>query len=395
MALPFVSRAGAPGVARPRAKVSIHGNQPIEGRVIHTIGQLGRGGAEKQLSILALALRARGWNQAVVSFSPGGYWKTILEAGGIPVFEIPSGPAKPYRWWQTNQVIRRERPELLMAWSLYTGAYTRYLVGCGRPARIQGVRGDLTIDSNTGLGSGRLRWVWPAVEGADCIISNSCWGVEVLRSISPRIPSALVIRNIVAALGRAAPAEEVETLRIAAVGTLKRLKGFDVLFQALARLRNEARPFELLVAGEGPERDSLRYLAFSLGVADCIRFLGEISDVPSLLAGAHLAVHPSRSEGLSNAVLEAMAEGLPVVATAVGGTPEMIIDGLRGLLVPPDDPPALTGAMKRLLGNPQLRGRMGQEALKWVRRHCSESAVAEAYEAAFLRAIHGMRRAQP
>ncbi len=279
-----------------------------------------------------------------------------------------------------------------MAWSLYTGAYTRYLIGCGEPARIQGIRGDLTIDSNTGHTSRRLPIGRVAVEGADCVISNSWWGIEVLRSTSCRIPSSLVIPNIVPALGRAKPTEEVEATRIVAVGTLKRLKGFDVLLKALAPILSEQHDFELFIAGEGPERANLQRLVSDLGLTKCVRFLGEISDVPSLLSDAHLAVHPSRSEGLSNAILEAMSEGLPVVATAVGGTPEMIVDGSRGLLVPPDDPPALTNAIRCLLRDSQLRGRLGQEALTWVRRYCSESAVATAYESAFSRAIIGERR---
>ena len=117
-----------------------------EGHIVHTIGQLRRGGAEKQLTMLALALRARGWSQTVISFSHSGHWKTVLEDGGIPVHEIPPNPAKPYRWWKNNQLIRRERPKLLMAWSLYTGVYTSRLMGCGRVVRVQGIRETLTTD---------------------------------------------------------------------------------------------------------------------------------------------------------------------------------------------------------------------------------------------------------
>lgn len=368
----------------------------VDGRhIVHTIGQLGRGGAEKQLSLLALALRDRGWSQAVVSFSRSGPWKNTLEAGGIRVHEIPSSPVKPYRWWMTNQVIRRERPTLLMAWSLHTGFYTRYLAGCGRPVRVQGIRGDLTIDSNTGRLSGQLRWGRPAVEGADCVISNSSWGLDVLRSRGLRIPNPLVIPNIVEARGRARPGTEVEVPQMVAVGALKQLKGLDVLLRALSQVHTSSdRRFKLIVAGEGPERTGLERLASDLGLTECVRFLGETSDVPALLADAQLAVHPSRSEGLSNAILEAMAEGLPVVGTSVGGTTEMIVDGVRGLVVPPNDPHALANAMMSLLNDAQLRARLGGEALRWVRRHCSESAVAGAYESAFSRAIAGMRRGQ-
>ena len=147
-----------------------------------------------------------------------------------------------------------------------------------------------------------------------------------------------------------------------AVGALKPLKSYDILLRALSVLAAEGKQFELLLAGKGSDRERLQGLACELGLAECVTFLGEVADVPALLASAHLLVHTAMSEGLGNTVLEAMGEGLPVVATSVGGTPEVIEDGLSGLLIPPGDVPAFVDALRRLLDDAELRRQLGRGA---------------------------------
>jgi glycosyltransferase involved in cell wall biosynthesis len=165
-----------------------------------------------------------------------------------------------------------------------------------------------------------------------------------------------------------------------AAGVLVPNKAYDVLVEALGRLRKEEQSFELLLAGEGPERPRLEKLAVQLGLAERVKFLGSIENVPDLLASAQMVVHPSRSEGLSNTLLEAMAEGLPVIATDVGGTPELVKDGETGMLVPPDDPVLLAAKIKQLLNDPGLRFRLGESGLKLVRSKYSVETVASQYE---------------
>ncbi len=157
-----------------------------------------------------------------------------------------------------------------------------------------------------------------------------------------------------------------------AVGLVARLdhwgKGHREFFTALAALP-DGYPVEALIIGGGRREAEMRRLAAELGLAGRVHFLGQRDDVPDLLSALDLFVLPSHSEGVSLALLEAMAAGLPVIATAVGGLPEVVTDGDNGLLVPPEDPEALATALERLLEDPALAQRLGANA----RRHVEEN----------------------
>jgi glycosyltransferase involved in cell wall biosynthesis len=145
---------------------------------------------------------------------------------------------------------------------------------------------------------------------------------------------------------------------VVAVARLSEQKGLDVLLRALP----EVEHVDLAVAGDGPDRAALAELAASLGVDARVRFLGRRADVAALLAAADAFVLPSRREGQPLALLEAMAAGRPIVATAVPGVDELVEDGATALLVPPDDPAALAGALCRLRDDPSLRLSLGRAA---------------------------------
>lgn len=163
------------------------------------------------------------------------------------------------------------------------------------------------------------------------------------------------------------------------VGRLTRQKGLDVLLAAMARLAPDVPAIHLLVAGDGEARSSLEGLASRLGLSARVHFLGRRDDVSQLMKTAHLAVLPSRWEGLSLVLLEAMAAGLPVVATRVEGQAEVIEDGVSGLLVPSEDPAGLAEAMRRLLGDAALSARLGEAAAEKVRREHSAETMAARY----------------
>ena len=114
-----------------------------------------------------------------------------------------------------------------------------------------------------------------------------------------------------------------------------------------------------MIVGEGPDRPRLEEEIEALGLSGRVRLAGERRDVPELLAAADVFVLPSASEGLPVSVLEAMAAGLPVIASRVGGVPEQVSDGETGLLVEPGDPSDLTAALDRLIADPSLRRRLG------------------------------------
>ena len=152
------------------------------------------------------------------------------------------------------------------------------------------------------------------------------------------------------------------------VGRLHRQKGVDTLVRAVPLLPPDV---PVTLAGDGPERAALEKLAARLGVADRVRVTGFLPhrQVPELLAGAAVAVLPSRYEELGTALVEAMAAGRPVVASAVGGIPELVRDGVDGLLVPPGEPVALATAVRALLADPQLAARLGSHGRDRVAEH--------------------------
>jgi glycosyltransferase involved in cell wall biosynthesis len=354
-----------------------------EGKIVHLIGHLQRGGAQTQLFRLGTALQERGWRQAVVSFDRHGVWKERLEKTAIRVVVIPRHPFKPWRLWQLRRFVTGERPDFIVSWSAHVAVYARWLVGVGPLRRIVNMRADLTVDSDSGKRLRHTGCYHGAFEKADFVVGNSEWALQVLRRIGLKLPPSIVISNIVSAAGRAAASQAATVPRMAAAGSLKPLKAYDVLLHSLGLLAAEGRKFELLLAGDGPERARLQELARRLGLAERVRFFGDVDDLPSLLATAHLFVHPSKSESLSNAILEAMAEGLPVIASPVGGNPEIVADGRSGLLVPPGRPDLLADAIRRLLDDAGLRGRLGEEGLRLVRARCDKSQAVEQYEKVF------------
>jgi glycosyltransferase involved in cell wall biosynthesis len=159
-----------------------------------------------------------------------------------------------------------------------------------------------------------------------------------------------------------------------ALGLVARLdhwgKGHREFFTALAVLKDRY-PVEALIIGGGRREAEMLQLAAEMGLAGRVHFLGQRDDVPDLLAALDVFVLPSHSEGVSLALLEAMAAGLPVLASRVGGLPEVVIDGDNGLLIPPQDPEALAAALARLLDDPAWAQKLGANARRQVAEHYS------------------------
>lgn len=149
------------------------------------------------------------------------------------------------------------------------------------------------------------------------------------------------------------------------VGVIRGVKRHEVALRAFHELAAARTKAELLLAGEGPMMPDMKRLASELGIADKVHFLGHREDVPDLMTAADLLLLTSRSEGVPQAVTQALGMGLPVVATAVGGVPELVIHEKTGLLVPPENPKAAAEAMLRLGNDPLFAARLGEEG----RRH--------------------------
>jgi glycosyltransferase involved in cell wall biosynthesis len=173
-----------------------------------------------------------------------------------------------------------------------------------------------------------------------------------------------------------------DALTLITVGNLIEYKGHSDLIAAVGGIKCELPPnWVLLVVGQDHGMgQSLKQMTDLLGIAEHVRFLGQRLDVTELLRISDIALLCSHEEGFSNALLEAMAAGLPVIATKVGGNTEAVLDGVTGLLVPARDTHAIANAILRLARDAEMRQRMGEAGARRVRRHFSLDACVDGYE---------------
>jgi sugar transferase (PEP-CTERM/EpsH1 system associated) len=195
-----------------------------------------------------------------------------------------------------------------------------------------------------------------------------------------------------AAARRALGAADGE-LVIGSVGRLVPVKNYELLLRAFGRVEAATRaPMRLVLVGDGPERASLQRTAAAAGIAPRTTLLGHREDVADLWVGLDVFVLPSLSEGMSNTLLEAMAAGVPVVASEVGGNGEIVEDGRSGLLFASGDEPGLADRLTGLLEGPARRAELGRAGQDRVAREFTMSAMIRKYEALYERVARSGRR---
>ncbi len=211
---------------------------------------------------------------------------------------------------------------------------------------------------------------WPEAHRRCSVVPN---GIDVEAFTSSRDPGKL--RET---LGVPSTVQLIGT-----VGRLVPFKGHRYLLEAMARLRERSPAIHLLIVGEGPERETLEQAVRDLGIAGAVKFLGHRTDVADLLALMEVFVLPSEAEDFGRVLLEAMVMGRPIVATASGGVPEIVLANKTGLLVPPADPAGLAGAVSTLLGDPDRAQAFGQAGRRRVEEHYHLRQHAELVEAVY------------
>lgn len=175
-----------------------------------------------------------------------------------------------------------------------------------------------------------------------------------------------------------------EAVVLAAVGSLVQHKGYDILLRALGQI-DPLIDLHLLIAGDGPERGALEQLANELGLRPRVHFLGFVEDTPSVYRSSDVLALASRREGFGLVAAEAGFFGLPVVATKVGGIPEVVADGVSGMLVPPDDPAAMAAALARLVQDGEHRRALGEAGRQRAQHMFSTRRMTDEFEAAYER----------
>jgi glycosyltransferase involved in cell wall biosynthesis len=239
----------------------------------------------------------------------------------------------------------------------------------------------------------RRTWPFRAVERA---LSNRCAATitisDALRDFTlryspPRREITTVLYGLKVPPQAPERGSELDQPTLLAVARLVRQKGLDILIRAMRPIRESVPGTRLLIAGDGPEQPALERLARELGVEQSVSLLGHRDDVEQLMRRAWLLVHPSRWEGFGLVLLEAMRQGLPVVAARVSAVPEIVVDGGTGLLVPPEDARALAGAVIRALDDERFRRAAGARGFERLVERFSAERMARETAAIYDRAI--------
>lgn len=370
------------------------GPLPRRLKICFVIGTLDRGGAEGQLVQLATRLDRGRFETSVCCLSHDGPHRAALEAAGVPVSVVGLRQLRGLRstldaaggLLRLLRIIRASRPDVVhgfLYWAYVFGAFA---------ARLAGV--PVVVASRRSLGyfkeSRTLLLVLERIanRATDLLIANSqAVRRDVVRQEHVSIAKIRVVHNGVQSSQpderRRRELREQLNLAdkgpvVAVVANFIAYKRHDVLFSALPALVAEFPMLVLLLAGEGPLESHFEVQARASGLGATVRFLGARAEASDILSLADVAVHPSETEGFSNAVLEAMAAAKPIVAARVGGNAEAIVDGETGLLVPAGDAAALSQAVLAVLRNPDAARAMGEAGrARAVRLFSIERMVAE------------------
>ena len=352
------------------------------------------GGTERQMTELIRRLPPDRYKVHAVCFRREGQWlpRVAERAASVVAFPIRGfgRPSTVVALARFAAWCRRERIAVVQTCDFYANVFG--LAGArlaGVPVRI-GSRRELNPDkSERQIAVQRM-----AYRCATHVVANSPSAVRILREERVTRPQVVMIPNGIDLAAHSCPRTAGPVRRIVTVANLRREKNHETLIAAAALLARTCPDLRYQVIGDGPRRAELEALARARGVAGLIDFLGHRDDVPALLAGADLFVLPSRSEAFPNGAIEAMAAGLPVVTSDVGGLRDLIESGRTGVLVPTADPEALAAAIGSLVARPQEAAALGAAARHEIESRYSFDRMLRDFDALYqsaLRASHGWR----
>jgi len=363
-------------------------------RVLQMVTWLGVGGAERLVLMAATGL-GNEFETAVCCFSERGLFADEAERHGIRVWCLGTFPSlrHPVALLRLYRLIRRYAPDVVHTHLQAPNLYGRLAaIAAGVPVVIASEHNVYTTKARRYVAVERwlARRTTAIVAVSEQVRRFLADQLRMDRSAIQLVENGIAIepanQDRVAAL-RGRVALPAGRLAIVTVASLTPKKGHGDLFQAVPLLVSRGVDCALLLAGDGPERPRLEALAASLGIEDRVHFLGVQPHVADVLATADLFVLPSIVEGLPLAMLEAMAAGAPVVATAVGGVPDVIVNGDSGLLVAPRSADAIADAVARLAGDEALRTRLALRARAVVAERFTERRHLETLAALYRRSV--------
>lgn len=359
-------------------------------RVLLITHDLNIGGLQRVVVDLARNLDPARYKPSVCALREGGAFERELQAAGIPVciFLTKPGQVDYFTFWKIRQLIRQVKPDIVHTHNtqpFIEGALAAVLGG--RPALVHTDHGRQFPDKRR-----YMLMEWFASKVASAVISvsdeNKAGLVQyehiaasLIQVVSNGIDEKKYAIRIDAdrkrlSLGCGPMARPI----LGWCGRMVPEKGLPVLIKALPQLVGKFPRLLVLLAGDGPMRQELEAIAASEGISAHINFLGARTDVAEILQAMDLFVLPSLREGLPLVILEAMAAGIPVVATDVGGNRQAVVDGQTGFLVPSDNPDALAAAISQLLQDEAMHRRFSEEARRRFAEQFTVSRMVERYQ---------------
>jgi glycosyltransferase involved in cell wall biosynthesis len=360
-----------------------------EGLVLHTQKVAGISGSEAHLLQLLPDLRARGWDVRFLMLhedEPGAWqFADELRARGVPLDDIRlRADVDPIAFGEVAAYLARVRPRILHTHLVHADVYGQL---AGSLARVP-----LRLSTKHGFNEFREgRWFGFADRSVGALahvhIAISQGLAQYLAETEGfQEQSFEIVHYGISPNGAGAPYAGSEP-RLVCVGRLIPIKGHLVLLRALAQARARVPAVSLDIAGRGPLAPALKAYVRELGLEDAVRFLGFVSPVESAVEGAAIVVVPSLGEGFGMVALEAMERSRPVIASSVGGLPEIVADGETGLVVRPADADALAEAIVALASDLARAAEMGRAGRARALAEFTPERCVERVEALYERAL--------
>ena len=382
--------------------------EPQPPLVVHIIYALGTGGLENGLVTIINRCPPSRYRHAIICLTGAERFASRLTAPDVEVIELHKKPGHDLGiYWRLWQHLRRLRPAIVHTRNL--AALETQVLGLLMPGtrRVHGEHGrDMSdLDGSNRKYQWLRRMLSPLIHRFVAVSQDlSRWLIQTVHippfkvtQIYDGVDAERFVRDPEQSYAAPAGLPEgfqsgADVVVLGTVGRLAAVKDQKLLLVAVHRLLS-ARPeyrarLRLVIVGDGPEREALTAQADQLSLNEVVWLTGDRDDIPELLRAMDVFVLPSLGEGLPLTILEAMATGLPVIATTVGGVPELVREGTTGLLFPPRNAEALAQAIITLIEDPSLRHSMGRTAETHIRQNFSWQGTIDSYLALYDSLLH-------
>jgi len=363
--------------------------------VLQIVGRLTPGGTEHLVVEICRRLQDR-FAPTVCCLDDEGEWAADLQARGIEVIALRRRPGfRPELGWRIANIARERRIRLLHCHQYSPFVYGRIAKYCSPRLGLLYTEHGRTSDGPPPWKRRVANLALGRFDGTIVAVSDELRRYMV-DALFPRDRVGVIYNGIDTApaataegrrRARSALHLDADAFVVATVARLDPVKDLGTLVDAFAVLRRWRPSAQLVIVGDGPERHAIAERAARSDVAGAVHLTGYRSDVRSLLPAADLYVSSSVTEGISLTILEAMASGVPVVATAVGGTPEILSDGTTGILVPTRNPDRLAAAMVALAADPARRAALAAAARRRVETAFTIERMVDEYARAYRRLL--------